>query len=290
MNASIAGGSNQFIIEVNVQNFQAEVLEKSKQLPVVLEFYANAAEESQALAPVLRRLAEEYAGKFLLARVDVQQNSPIVQQLGVRTLPTLKVLSDGQLAHELEGPQDEISLRQMLDLLTMSPIERIQEQIKILLAEGNRAAVVDMLQQAIGEEPTNYALQVELADVLVMENRISEAEQILEGLSDDIAGISKPKNRIAFIAKAADFPDLASLKSAIESDAENLQLRYQLAVQLVVDDQIEAALEELLIILKKDKTFEDEIARKTMIEVFALLGKGDPMATAYRRKMFAFLH
>ncbi|MFT5210807.1 MAG: putative thioredoxin [Flavobacterium sp.] len=278
------------VIEINVQNFQEEVLEKSKQIPVVIEFYADGAEPSQALAPILRRLADEYSGKFLLARVDVQQNPQIVQQLGVRTLPTIKVIFEGQLAQELEGPQDEIGLRQMLDNLTMSPIEKIQQQIKQFLDEGNRESAIKMLEQAIGEEPTNYALQVELADLLVMERRTSEAEQILDGLSPGIAGINKPRNRIAFIAIAVDLPDLAKLRNELESDEENLQLHYQLAVQLIVDDQIESALEALLYILKKDKEFEDEIARKTMIKVFELLGKGDVTATTYRRKMFAFLH
>ena len=278
------------VIEINVQNFQEEVLEKSKKIPVVIEFYADGAEPSQALAPILRRLADEYSGKFLLARVDVQQNSQIVQQLGVRTLPTIKVIFEGQLAKELEGPQDEIGLRQMLDNLTMSPIEKIQLQIKQFLDEGDRESAIKMLEQAIGEEPTNYALQVELADLLVMERRTIEAEEILDGLSSEITGINKPRNRIAFIAKAVGLPDLATLRNALESDAENLLLQYQLAIQLIVDDQIESALEALLVILKKDKDFEDEIARKTMIDVFALLGKGDVTATTYRRKMFAFLH
>ncbi|MFT7688490.1 MAG: putative thioredoxin [Candidatus Azotimanducaceae bacterium] len=278
------------VVEVNVQNFQEEVLEKSKQLPVVLEFYADGAEESQKLAPILRRLAEEYSGKFLLARVDIQQNPQIVQQLGVKTLPTIKAIFEGQLAQELEGPQEEIALRQLLDQLTMSPIEQIQQQIKQFLDDGNREEAIKMLEQAIGQEPTNYALQVELADLLVMERRTSEAEEILDGLSEGIAGINKPRNRIEFIKKAADLPDLATLQSKLESDGENLHLQYQLAIQLIVDDQIEAALEALLEILKKDKEFEEQLARKTMIEVFELLGKGDATVTAYRRKMFAFLH
>lgn len=287
MNASVL---NENCIEINVQNFQTEVLEKSKQVPIVIEFYAEGAESSQAMAVVLKRLAREYAGKFILARVDIQQNQQIVQQLEVRTLPTLKVISEGQLAHELEGPQDEISLRNMIDQVTMSPIERIQEQIKLLLAEGNRLGAIDMLHKAIGEEPTNYALQVELADLLVMESRISEAEEILDGLSENIQGINKPRNRITFIGKAADMPSLDELTSKLEQNPDELMLRYQLAVRLIADDQIEAALEELLTILKKDREFENQLARLTMIEVFDLLGKGDPTATAYRRKMFAFLH
>ena len=94
------------VIEVSAQNFQDEVLEKSKQIPVFLEFYADGAEPSMALAPVLRKLADEYQGKFLLARVDIQQNPQIVQQLGVRTLPTIKIIFQGQMVQDLEGPQE----------------------------------------------------------------------------------------------------------------------------------------------------------------------------------------
>ncbi len=282
--------ANANIVDVSVENFQDEVIEKSKQVPVLLEFYSEGAEPSQALTPVLRRLAVEYQGKFILARVDIQQNQQIVQQLGVRTLPTLKVILKGQMAQELEGPQDEARLRQILDQLTMSPIEQIQAQIKILLAQGDRAGAITMLQKAVGEEPNNYVLHVELADLLIMESRSDEARQILASLPVDTPGIVKPQNRLEFIDKSADLPDIDSIKARLAEEPDDLGARYNLAVHLVVDDQVEAALEELLCILKKDRTFEDELARKTMIQVFVLLGKGDPVATAYRRKMFSFLH
>ncbi|MEO2178422.1 MAG: tetratricopeptide repeat protein [bacterium] len=281
---------NANIIDVSVQNFQDEVIEKSKQVPVLLEFYAEGTEPSQALTPLLRKLADEYQGKFILARVDIQQNQQIVQQLGVRTLPTLKVIFQGQMAQDLEGPQDEARLRQILDQLTMSPIEQIQAQIKILLDQGDRASAITMLQQAVGKEPNNHGLHVELADLLIMESRSDEARQILAGLPAETPGIVKPQNRLEFIDKSADLPDIDSIEARLAEDPDDLGARYNLAIRLVVDDQIEAALEELLYILKKDRIFEDELARKTMIQVFDLLGKGDPVATAYRRKMFSFLH
>ncbi|MBT3734820.1 MAG: tetratricopeptide repeat protein, partial [Gammaproteobacteria bacterium] len=103
-------------------------------------------------------------------------------------------------------------------------------------------------------------------------------------------GISKPQNRVAFIELANELPPLAELLTAREANEDDLQLQYDTAVRLIADDQIEAALEGLLVMLKKDKSFDDELARKTMIKVFELLGKGDAMATAYRRKMFTFLH
>ncbi|MDA7773745.1 tetratricopeptide repeat protein [Pseudomonadales bacterium] len=278
------------IIEVSVQNFQTEVVEKSQQIPVFLEFYADGAEPSEQLAPILNKLATEFSEKIILARVDVQQNQQIVQQLAVRTLPTVKVIFQGQMAQDLEGPQEEATLREMIEQLTMSSVERIREQIKVYLAQGHRAEAIELLQQVISEEPHNHALQTELSDLLIMENRIDEAKLILASLPTDAEGISKPQNRVAFIELANELPQLAELLTAREANEDDLQLQYDTAVRLIADDQIEAALEGLLVMLKKDKSFDDELARKTMIKVFELLGKGDAMATAYRRKMFTFLH
>ena len=278
------------IIEVSVQNFQTEVVEKSQQIPVFLEFYADGAEPSEQLAPILNKLATEFSEKMILARVDVQQNQQIVQQLAVRTLPTVKVIFQGQMAQDLEGPQEEATLREMIEQLTMSSVERIREQIKVYLAQGHRAEAIELLQQVISEEPHNHALQTELSDLLIMENRIDEAKLILASLPTDAEGISKPQTRVAFIELANELPPLAELLTAREANEDDLQLQYDTAVRLIADDQIAAALEGLLVMLKKDKSFDDELARKTMIKVFELLGKGDAMATAYRRKMFTFLH
>ncbi len=277
------------VIEVSMENFQAEVAEKSKQIPVLLEFYADT-EPSQQLAPVLRRLADEYQGKFLLARVDIQQNQQLVQQLGVRTLPTLKIIFQGQMVENLEGPIEESQLRQALDRVTMSPVERIREQLAVFLADGNRGSAIEMLQQVIAEEPKNYALHTELCDLLIMEGRADEAKQILAGLPADCEGISKPKNRLEFLDAAASLDPVSELISKLEADNENFQLRFDLATRLVADDQIEQALEQLLNILKKDREWQEQRARKTMIKIFELLGKGDELATGYRRKMFTFLH
>lgn len=277
------------IIDVTAQNFQ-EVLDKSQDIPVLLEFYIEGAEQCQPLALVLNKLVTEYQGKFLLGRIEVQQNPQVAQQLGVRGLPTIKVIFQGQMVQDLEGPQEEIALREIIDQITMSPVERIREQIQLLLEEGNRTAAIQLLQQVIEQEPANHALQVELADLLIMDNRSDEARQIIAALPADTDGINKPVKRLNFIDKAAELPPLSELEALVISSPDDLLIRYQLAVRLVVDDQIEAALEHLLVVMQKDKEFEDELARKTMIDVFDLLGKGDPVATAYRRKMFAFLH
>ena len=147
-----------------------------------------------------------------------------------------------------------------------------------------------MLEEAIGQEPQNHALHVELADLLVMESRIDEARELLATLPVDTLGIGKPKNRIEFSELSASLPALTALIDSVAQQPEDLPLKYQLAVRLVANDQIEEALEILLEMLKIDKDYDEALARRTMVKIFELLGKGDPTATAYRRKMFTFLH
>ncbi|MCB1693115.1 MAG: tetratricopeptide repeat protein [Pseudomonadales bacterium] len=278
------------VIEVTIQNFQAEVVEKSKTVPVLLEFYANEAEPSRQLAPVLDKLATEYGGKFLLARVDIRENQQLVQQLGVRTLPTVKVIFQGQLVENLEGPQQEPQLRALLDQLTMSPLEMIRGEVDALLAAGDRRGAIEMLGQAVEAEPQNNALKAELADLLIMEGQVDEARQIIASLPADTEGLSKPQHRIEFMERAAGLAPLAELASSVKAKPDDLQLQVDLAIALVANDEMEQALSLLLDVMKRDRTFDDEVARKTMIKVFDLLGKGNELATQYRRKMFTFLH
>ena len=280
----------QHVFDVSVQNFNSEVAERSQKTPVLLEFYAEGAEQSQGTEALLARLAGEYDGKFLLGRVDIQRNPELVQQLQVRTLPTVKVVFQGQIVQNLEGPLPEPQLRELLDQLTMSPVERIRAQVDELLEQGDRPAAIQLLQQLIAEEPGNHGIAVELADLLIMEGDMDQAQTMLRGLPDDAEGISKPRNRIAFIEEASSLSSVLELSQSVAGDVDNLRLRYELAVAQVADDQTEAALENLLVMLQKDRDFEDELARKTMIRIFELLGKGDEIATRYRRKMFTFLH
>jgi len=278
------------VVDVTAENFQAEVAEKSKQVPVLMEFYAEGAEQCFATSALLQQLVAEYQGKFALARVEVQQNAALVQQLGIRALPTIKIIFEGQMAGDIEGPADEQQLRAALEQITMSPMERVREQIDFLLMQGERGQAIQMLQQVIAEEPKNFSLHAELSDLLIMEGQVDDARQILAAIPQDTAGIEKPKARLDFLDLAGDLAGLADLEAAAAADPDNLQALYNLAVRLVVEDRTEAGLEALLNVMRKDKAWEEELARKTMIKVFDMLGKGNDLATAYRRRMFSLLH
>ena len=279
-----------FTVDVTAENFQSEVAEKSNQMPVLMEFYAEGAEQCQPTSALLQKLVSEFHGKFTLARVDIQQNQLLVQVLGIRALPTIKIIFQDQMAGDIEGPADEQKLRDVLDQLTMSPMERVRDQIDLLIAQGERGQAIQMLQQVIAEEPKNFGLHVELCDLLIMEDQVDDAKQILEAIPPETAGIEKPQSRLEFLELAGELAPLPELQAKADAEPDDLQAKYDLAVRLVVEDQAEAGLEALLAIMRADKTWQEELARTTMIKVFNMLGKGDELATSYRRKMFSLLH
>ena len=278
------------IVDVTVENFQSVVGEQSKTTPVLLEFYAEGAEQCASTSALLQKLAAEYAGKFILGRVEVQQNPQIVQQLGIKALPTIKIIFQGQMAGDIEGPAEEQHLRGALDQITMSPMERVREQVDLLVLQGERQQAIKMLREVIAEEPNNFGLHVELCDLLILEGETNDARQILEAIPQDTVGIEKPRSRLEFLDLAGDLGQLSELQARVSAEPENLRARFELAIRLVVEDRTEEGLDVLLDLMKADREWEDELARKTMIKIFNMLGKGNEIAVTYRRKMFSLLH
>jgi putative thioredoxin len=287
------GGAGIAPVEVGLQNFQAEVLEKSQSVPVVAEFYAEGAEPSEAMSSLLKQVLPRYEGKLQWARIDVQRNPQIVQQLGVRGLPTLKIIHQGQLAGNLEGPQTEESLAATLDPLFLSPLEQIKAHLESLIAAGDLASAIDALKQMIQQEPNNTALFVELADLMIQAGDLNSAAEILAGLATDTPGRAKPDQRLVIAQRVLELPSQAELEAQI-SDArtseDRMTARLSLAFRLAANQEVELALDQLLENLREDRLWQDEISRHTMLGFFDLFDKGHPTPSAYRRKLFTLMH
>ena len=282
--------SGDFVTEITAQNFQADVVEKSQQVPVIMEFYAEAAAPSDELSKLLGTLIPSYQGKLSWARVNVQANQQLVQQLGVRGLPTLKVVKGGQLLDNLEGPQTQAALSALFDQLTMSEGDQIRAQIAGYLSVGDRESAMAMLREMMVQEPLNASLKTELCDLMIQANQIQEAEALLASLPNDAEGIEKAKSRLHFVQQVSELGTIETLEALAISHPDDQSHLYHFACALVAADQIEAGLQVLLDMLRRDKSWSEDKARQTMIRVFELLGKGDPMASTYRRKMFTLMH
>ena len=277
-------------INVFMENFQSDVVDASQSLPVVLLFWAEQVPESAQVKALAEQVLASYEGKAVLALLDVSQDQSLAPRLQVQGLPSIRIIHKGAIAEQIDGPVDEAQLRTAMDALTQSSIEAMQGNLEAMLASGDFAAAAATLQQSIQEEPNNQALRIELADVLVRKGDLDDARTVLASVPEDTEGRARPQNRLEFIEEAATMDSLESLQAAVTADPQDLELRYALAVVQMVAGETEVSLQMCLEILRDDREFRDDIGRLTMIRIFDVLGKGNEMATKYRRKLFNAMH
>lgn len=277
-------------ITITPENFQTEVIERSNSLPVFVLFWAEQVPPSVQTKAQLETLISQFAGKALLALSDVGQDQTLAQHLRVQGLPSIRVVHQGKIVEQVDGPADEAQLRTLLEALTQSPTDLLKDQLDQILASGDFDTAVNLLQQAVHEEPSNQGFRVELADVLVRKGDLEDARTVLASIPEDTPDRDRPQNRLEFIEEAAAFDSIDALQAQLEAAADDMECKYQLSVQLVVAGEYERALELAMDILRSDREFRDDIGRLTMIRIFAVLGKGNPLVGSYRRKMFNFMH
>ena len=277
-------------INVSMENFQSDVVDASQSLPVVLLFWAEQVPESAQVKALAEQVLASYEGKAVLALSDVSQDQSLAPRLQVQGLPSIRIIHKGAIAEQIDGPVDEAQLRTIMDALTQSSIEAMQGNLEAMLASGDFAAAAATLQQSIQEEPNNQALRIELADVLVRKGDLDDARTVLAPGPEDTEGRARPQNRLEFIEEAAAMDSLESLQAAVTADPQDLESRYALAVVQMVAGETEVSLQMCLEILRDDREFRDDIGRLTMIRIFDVLGKGNEMATKYRRKLFNAMH
>jgi putative thioredoxin len=277
-------------INVTVETFQTDVIDKSQSIPIVVFFWAEQIPLSVQGKSLLEQLFAEYQGKFVLALSDVAIDQNLAQRLQVQGLPSIRIIHLGQMVEQIDGRADETQLRPILDGLTESAADAIKGDLDHMMATGDFAGAVAALQESIQEEPKNQALQVELADVLVRKGDLDDARTVLASVPEGTADRERPQNRLEFVEEVAAMDSMEALEQAIVNQPADLETKYQLAIQLIVAEQYERGLDRCMDILRTDREFRDDIGRLTMIRVFNMLGKGNETAGKYRRKMFNVMH
>ena len=274
--------------DVTQQSFDTLVLARSRELPVLVDFWAPWCGPCQTLMPVLAKLADEYRGKFFLAKVNSDTEQALAAHYGVKSLPTVKLFRNGQPVEEFMGAQPEKNIRALLDRHIPRASDTQVNNALLAAQSGKIDEALAILDKAVGEDPNNDRIHLERARLFAQLGRADDAEQALQALSsetkngNDAIGIRAQLEftRLAKNARSAD-----QLLKAIGANTKDNTARFELAAQLVVGQQYEAALDHLLEIVRTDRKFNDDAARKAILSVFNLLGgKGDVVAQ-YRRKL-----
>ncbi len=278
-------------VEVTAVNFQEVVLEGSKRAPVVIDFWAPWCAPCRALKPILEKLAVEYDGKFTLAKINSDESQELAASMGVRSIPAVKAVVDGELADEFVGALPESQVREFIERIVPSPSALALAQGRERIAAGDHEGALAAFDHALALDARNEAARIGRLEALVRLGRHGEAHEALEALGP----LSREDSNVAALAAELDFGsepqvDAALLEQRIGADPNDLEARLQLARQHAHARSYEPALEQLIEIVRRDRKFGEDAGRKTMVELFNLLGPDHPLVGRYRRMLSAALY
>ena len=280
------------VVDIDQNNAQQYLIDESFNRPVVVDFWADWCAPCKQLMPLLEKLADEYAGAFLLAKINADEQQGISQQLGVRSLPTVMVFKDGQPVDGFAGGQPETAVREMLQKHLPSPWDAKIAEARDLLDQGDTSGALALLRAAWEESDKLLDITLAYAGALVEANRLDEAEEVLNEvrLVDRDALHEQLMAQIELKREAGKSPEIEALESELASDESNHSVRVKLAVQLTTGAHYRDALEHLLVVLRADRDWNNGEAKRLYLDTIASIGKGDPLAAEYQRKLFSILY
>ncbi len=280
------------IVDIDETNAQQQLIEESQNRPVVVDFWADWCEPCKQLMPILEKLAAEYAGAFLLAKVNADEQQALASQLGVRSLPTVMVIKDGQPIDGFAGAQPESAVREMLEKHLPSPWNAKIEEATDLLDAGDTAGALALLRGAWEDSNKLKEITLAYAGALIEANRLDDAAAVLAEvrLVDQDALHEQLIAQIELKRAAGKSPEIEALEAELAADSGDHQVRVQLAVQLSAADHHKEALEHLLTVLRSDRDWNNGEAKRLYLDTLTTIGKGDPLAAEYQRKLFSILY
>jgi putative thioredoxin len=281
-----------YVIDVTAENFQAVILEGSMVQPVLVDFWADWCQPCKTLMPILAKLAHEYQGAFVLAKINTEEQQELAGQFQIRSIPACKLFVNSQMVDEFTGALPEEQLRTFLDKHVSHEADNFAGEVQQLLQQGDADAAADLIAQALKENPADSRAIIAFAKLKASIGESDAAQQALDSLPEDEQKkpeVAAMRAQIVFDEVTINAPPLEELEKAVTADSDDSEARYQLAAQLVMHNQLEAALDQLMILLQKDRSYGDDAARKAMIQVFDILGE-HPITAKYRGRMFGYLH
>lgn len=292
-----------FIIDGDQANFMADVIEASRELPVLVDFWATWCGPCKTLTPALERVIRAQKGRVRLVKIDVDQNRELVSQLSrmglpMQSVPTVVAFWQGQIADTFSGALPESELKRFVEALlklagSSAPGEMLIAEAKALLEEGQAAQAVQYFQAALQEAPEKPEAWGGLARALLALGEEDQAEQLLDKAPAAIANHAEIAGACAALALAREGRQaqaaVTGLEARLAANPDDHAARYELASALNASGARAEAAASLLEIIKRDRGWNDDAARLQLLKFFEAWGMDDPATMAARRKLSAFL-
>jgi putative thioredoxin len=281
------------ITNVTESSFDEQVVARSHQVPVLVDYWAEWCGPCQMQLPVLLKLVEANEGRLLLAKVNTDEERGLAREHGIRSLPTMRLWKNGEVVEEILGAQTESTLRIMLDRHVERPSDAKREAALELHRQGNTAAAIEQLEAICAGDPSNTRAALDLIEMNLAAGRLEAAEAGYEALPRDVRDETdgtRLRARLDFSAIAGEAGGRTELEQRLQGDPDDLEARYRLAALQVLSGDYEAAMESFLVIIRQDRGFRDDAGRKALLSVFELLGSDHELVSRYRRQLFNLMH
>jgi len=281
-----------YSFDTATDSFEKDVLQASQKVPVLVDFWAPWCAPCRVLKPILEKLAGEYQGRFLLAKVNSDEHPQLSAQFGVRGIPNVKAFVDGKLADEFTGALPESGVRAFIDRLIPTPGEKLRRTARALVNQGDFDEAERQLRSALELEPTNHAVRLDLVELLLAKNSQAEADAMFapipERERDERA--DRLYSVLALWKKSQQLPAVEELQAKLAANPADVHALMALGERLVADNRFEPALAALLEVVRKDRGALRTSARKLMVEVFNLAGDQDELVSEYRKLLAGALY
>lgn len=287
------------VVESNEKRFMADVVEASMERPIIVDFWAPWCGPCKQLGPVLEKVVAETKGAVRLVKINVDENQALAGQLRVQSIPMIYAFSKGRPVDGFAGALPESQVRQFVDRLVKStgatrtdPIQEALEEAAERLEAGEADVAGEIYAQIVEHEPENVAALAGLARSLTAQGRTAEARQALDKVpaaKREDAAVVAAHSALDLAEKSAKVGDLMSLERKLAADGNDHQTRFDLALALYGAGQAEAAVDHLVEIVRRDRQWNDQAARKQLVQFFDALGSADPVTASGRRKLSSVL-
>ena len=281
-----------WIIDATAARFQEEVVDQSMKCPVIVDFWAPWCQPCQILGPLLEKLVGDAQGKLVLAKVNIDEEQELAAAFGVQSIPTVFAIHEGRAVDQFQGLLPEAQLREWISSLLPSALEELIKRGEELEAEDPVSAE-QCYREAAQSDPSNDAIRIRLARVLLAQSRDEEARQIISDL--EARGYLEPeaetiKSQLDIREAAAETGGVEEARAAVDANPNDLALKIKLADALAVSRKFEEALDLCLEVIQADRDGDGQEAKTTMLKIFDLIGQNSAIVSTYRRKLATALY